>query len=237
MSFFEEEGGVFMKKLIFLALVLCLAVSANAGYLQWGTEITGFASSSPKNGDPIYSAVNALNGNGLADVGGAYPGHSTAESLDHFVAKQAGQTAALGSGLQKWWILPVLDQVRTIDSLHLWNSNSLVTQGWKDVEIYTTITGNWSGEQVLVWSGVLPEAPTMAYPIGPSYPWGDDTYEGFDIDLLVTDALEISIEASSCWSGSYDVLLGEVWVHEVPEPTTIALLGLGGLALLRRKRN
>jgi hypothetical protein len=34
-----------------------------------------------------------------------------------------------------------------------------------------------------------------------------------------------------------DVRVGTSWANMVPEPTTMSLLGLGGLALLRRRRN
>jgi hypothetical protein len=65
-----------------------------------------------------------------------------------------------------------------------------------------------------------------------------DTFNG----IGVLDAKELHCEGPSwdnvvmLWDGSTGDLLDTIIIHQVPEPATIALLGLGGLFLRRRKK-
>jgi hypothetical protein len=62
------------------------------------------------------------------------------------------------------------------------------------------------------------------------------------VDIAFTGAPQIvSIAAGSTYGGSYDVtgtppIFSQGIVEIVPEPMTIALLGLGGLFMLRRRK-
>jgi len=71
------------------------------------------------------------------------------------------------------------------------------------------------------------------------YPVGNEN-NGFGIDLPdggdLPAPLPDSIPAGSTGTG-FDECISSKSIHAVPEPTTLIFLGLGSLALLRRKRN
>jgi len=213
-----------MKKLVFFALVLSLAVSANAAYLQYPTEVIG-AVGSPDN-QYNSTPLNLINGNGI-NTGSPFPGHNTTEAPTHHVT--TSMTGAPSFGGSRAWEIFILDQARTIDNLHIWNGNCATYQGWKDIEIAVSALGNWT-DTVVVYSGTLAQAPAV------NGIFGGSDYTGVDLDFAPVLATEISISTTAAWSGSQQIL-AEVWIHEIPEPATIALLGLGGLALLRKKRS
>jgi hypothetical protein len=72
--------------------------------------------------------------------------------------------------------------------------------------------------------------------------------EGIIIDHILVHCLEegdviVSVTPGDTWGGTFDVTgqpyggaWGSVTIHQIPEPMTIALLGLGGLVLLRRRK-
>jgi hypothetical protein len=67
-------------------------------------------------------------------------------------------------------------------------------------------------------------------------PVGDIYYYEFTVanDAVVNDTITISHTAGS-WNGAFPKAAADVVLTVVPEPMTIALLGLGGLFLRRRK--
>jgi hypothetical protein len=59
-----------------------------------------------------------------------------------------------------------------------------------------------------------------------------------DVDLTLHGTSEYSVYASTAggtWEKLTELDLGDLVIHQIPEPMTIALLGLGGLFLRRRR--
>jgi hypothetical protein len=74
---------------------------------------------------------------------------------------------------------------------------------------------------------------------------GNATYVMVDVqngialgfDFHVPEDLEISDYINISWAGNYGGFApDDIAIHVIPEPMTIGLLGLGGLALLRRRK-
>jgi len=54
----------------------------------------------------------------------------------------------------------------------------------------------------------------------------------FDLELVCTGPGDVEIQL---WNFNYDEILDTIIIHQVPEPASMLLLGLGGLLLRRRK--
>ena len=68
-------------------------------------------------------------------------------------------------------------------------------------------------------------------------PAGDFWEQTFHVPDWMEESDYITItHTAGDWNGNYPEAFEEVVLHIVPEPTTIALLGLGALSLLRRRR-
>jgi hypothetical protein len=73
---------------------------------------------------------------------------------------------------------------------------------------------------------------------GAGYSWptmfayldGDKVFEWYDIPAFDVDALQFQSISGQVW------IIDNIAVEMVPEPATLGLLGIGGLALLRRRR-
>jgi hypothetical protein len=94
--------------------------------------------------------------------------------------------------------------------------------------------------------------PVVTYPLGdgfsiggsatwfPGTPGTDATGKAIEIVFHVPDDMQdsdyITITAVGAFGADRWEQIGDAVIHVVPEPTTIALLGLGGLCLLRRRR-
>ena len=103
-----------------------------------------------------------------------------------------------------------------------------------------TVNSDWTGSHTanagnlatVIWGGtVWPGWDVTAFDSGGAYVAGD--YFLFDLQFGATSAMPLLIDIYD-YSVSYTTPAGTITV--VPEPVTIALLGLGGLFLARRKK-
>lgn len=107
---------------------------------------------------------------------------------------------------------------------------------------YYQALGNWTGGHVI---NIPPAIPTASVDFATYaaynsvYVVNDSTdqyaYAGIGIGVALEfhcNGIGDVIVSVSGDDGSYD----EILIHQIPEPMTMALLGLGGLGLLRRRR-
>ena len=105
----------------------------------------------------------------------------------------------------------------TIDSFRIWIADSDGTAG---VALPTSITLSTSGGFTQTFAITNPAGSGTTVPID---------LDGFSVN---TDNLQVQITATP----SSHTMISEVSVASVPEPSSTALLGLGGLALLLRRK-
>lgn len=166
--------------------------------------------------------INSLNGEAIDPVKEITIGESDWINFDIVYSSTDGKT----------WL--AMDLVVTVDGL-----------GTLDVSEATYPTG---------WDPGFHYPPREIIP-GKSYEFGEGNFNGYAGPVLIDHLLLhcdlgdpandvfVSVGLGSAFGGSAllpdystpDEFSGIV-IHNVPEPMTVALLGLGGLALLRRRR-
>jgi hypothetical protein len=214
-----------------LALV---TASANAALIT-GISIADTDGSEPND---QMTALDAIDGTGLSSLAfGAT--HSTTWNQHWYSATTAGAfiTVDLGDSF-------------VLDTIHIWNgndsNNTAIQRALQDASIWVSPDGdtanlvklNTSGSSVLNGANGTGD---FLFAQGPQL----TSYAGFNLDLsTVTNAslLEnvrlVKVQTITNYGGSGS-MLAEVQfggVSVVPEPSSTALLGLGGLALILRRR-
>lgn len=173
-------------------------------------------------------------------------------SGEHASGTQQSWRSNNGETLGDQWIQWDLGASYQLDSIQVWNYNdsSRYAAGIRQVDIYVSNaaapgdpegagSGNWT-----LW------AETAILDPGP----GSAGYTGFDLETAVGSSLPssdirfIRFEVDSTFrsdlinlgggtgDGENVAGLAQIEFYQVPEPSSLALLGLGGLCMIKRRR-
>ena len=155
-----------------------------------------------------------------------------------------------------------VDGVRDVPESDLWITEvdgTVEIEIWTDAQISAGVgEGYWalgvSGEGVLSGGQGLYGGDTSLYLDSTYLPAGEQGYwlgigmatnpliaadaDAFDSILLTCSGPGDSVVTlyTIDWGANPPVEVASVTIHQIPEPATICLLGLGGLALLRRRK-
>jgi hypothetical protein len=155
-------------------------------------------------------------------------------SFTHWLTDKIGSKTSASGQTCNVWIEFSFDKAYDISNMWVWNYNAYYGSniGLKDVTIdYSTdgVTWNSLGNYELAQAAVYQSI------------WYDGNYRTTNSDDIAfggVSAKYVVISATSNWGspvGKYG--LAEVRFYEVPEPMTIALVGFGTLALLRKRKH
>jgi hypothetical protein len=221
-----------ISSLVIAGLVLALAPAAQAEIIG---NVTATASSyynaggSPFDPDP----AKAVNGTGMTGQG-ATGTHTGNEEQDGW---QASQTTSNNP-----WIIVDLGVAGAVELMYVWNGQSegQWNQGIKTANIYSATTDpnsnipnsgaafNTTGWDL--WGG-----GDTAFA---KKPGDNDAYGKTDtIELGLTNVRYIALAITETHGGLLiNTSINELQFDTVPEPATMSLLAIGGLALLRRRK-
>jgi len=246
-----------MKKITKLTTVFAataaFALSANAATIS---PTTAYGHNNKDNfGGNISDIYNGSGMNGNPETGGALPAdinswtqtgagsYKNEWQADQLLDNTTSINAKVG-----WVIMDLGAPTAQLDQMHLWNGSQIGTSALKDFNLYYSTapvvpatqgpTGGAAADDydfgVAAWTQV---GSTKTLSDGGGVAGGEDGY----YSLGGVTARYVALEMMSRHSGNIDPDSGRIGFAEagfttVPEPTTTALLGLGGLALIIRRR-
>ena len=202
-----------MKKLIFVLVVASMCSMAfGAGPL---IPVAGvFNETNPYN--PDVTAIHAVNGDGL-DIGGPDTHDTAWPTGGHWFSNPVS-----GFGIDASFEID-LGGLYQIGEGKIWNYNEWPSNGVINVSFFTkeNLVDSYT------WAGDATDISTA--PGDTVTPYGD-TFSMHNVT-----ARYILVDVTACMNNTY-CGFSELQFYETPEPATIALMGLGALALIRKRR-
>ena len=223
-----------MKKLLVVMLVFGMASLANAGVIDVVTVGLGDMGHAGTSNDPLWLSETipiqiVLNNNPYPDFPD-YDGYFTdAFGLDLHVTGGGSLSAGFVATSKTGDVYDILhhadlDVWAQSDPLIVGNSIAKMAGG--------VLSGGIQGEAVLIWN-------LFVQCDGPDDVILDLTLQ--DVDSHYSDFMQPGTPDgpypdATGWKALLESNLGDLTIYQVPEPATIALLGLGSLFLMRRRR-
>ncbi|MHC4122356.1 MAG: PEP-CTERM sorting domain-containing protein [Planctomycetota bacterium] len=229
-----------MKKLMCLLVVLAFAGSASAALLNG--NIVAASEDSLDLSWTTGSAWDLVNSNGFqSGTSGAAGLHSTSDLASTHWTGNNGVVDAAAAGLTAGpcWVKYEFDQVYTITGLNIWNHTiewnwtSWTFQfGAKDIILGTSTDGvNWTETSINGLNNGVGTGWNLVGGAGEEAVTDVITGLNLPAKYVAITFMDNYATGTSTWGRTS---LAEV--QFIPEPATIALLGLGGLALIRKRR-
>ena len=220
-----------------------MTVLGCATALVAGSASAAFISGVTATADSVLNATfdpaNTVDGTGMDD------GNAGLQSALHTNANgSTGWITAVGTITDVTYEVN-LNGSYELDEVAIWNyiQDAFDTRNSKDITISTSTDGINFVDLADTNGGTIgTHTLTQAFPEGPPNQFGDTAIDqpvSDIIDLGGVTATHVRFFIHNGYTGSSgDVVIGlnEVRFYEVPEPSSLALLGLGGLMVVRRRR-
>lgn len=169
-----------------------------------------------------YDIGNAIDGSGLPSGFGPSDVHATYVQNNHWTT----QSNAINAGTANAYFF--FDNEVTIGTFHMWNhrSDGVASNSNYHVTLFDLILKDAGGNTLFMLDDMVGDPE--------SYLTGAESFTFAPVSGVREVEFRILANANDN-NGSYTGV-GEVAFEAVPEPATMTLLGLGGLALLRKRK-
>ena len=217
-----------MLCVVFVTLLVGSA-SADLGPVIGGMQDSSSAVTASWSLTEWGSAANIVNGAGFDATAGTHQ-WGNAGTTGGYVHGSTGPSPS-GSNPAAWMAFE-FDKVYELGGLQSWGYG---TDGvWSSLTLKTANLEYFDGTAWQTFGIVEFGRPDSALFYDGQTPFSHDT----EIDLQGIHASKIVLNVLDCHNPSYPGYAGlyEVRFFETPEPATVALLSLGGLALIRRRQ-